>query len=207
MQPKPSPKTACTQDLSVYLHEVYALERKMESVWEERIAKIPAGYTNISDYLQGYVYQKKQHISALKDCLRRLSPDDAQKSTQDAQYIADIGLQMAADNINSDAFCNTALERFETAIYRRIIDCARQAGQDDIAEVCETILRQEEEVARWLEHALREIPLQNSNAESSPEVAQGEGFLIDARLMQLRHPETTPDEGTIKENQHENRKS
>ncbi len=200
MKAKSKPNQECTQDLSVYLSEIYALERKTEAIWADRIEKIPEANINIADYLRGHVYQKKQHIASLKKCLQKLNINDPGRDAPSPHYIADIGLQIATDNIESETFCNTAFERFEAAIYRKVIECSKEAGHDDIAEVCETILRQEEEVARWLEHALHEIPLNNTNMDTTPEVAQGEGFLIDARLMNLRHPETTPDECDIIDN-------
>ena len=197
MKAKTKPTQECAQDLSVYLSEIYALERKAETIWADRIDKIPEANANIADYLRGYVYQKKQHITSLKKCLQKLDINDPGRDAPSPHYIADIGLQMATDNIEGETFCNTAFERFEAAVYRKIIECSKAARHDDIAAVCETILRQEEEVARWLEHALHEIPLNNTKMDTTPEAAQGEGFLIDARLMNLRHPETTPDECDI----------
>lgn len=191
MKAEPTSRQACIEDLSVYLSEIYALERRTESIWTARIDKIPAEHENIRNCLAAHIALKKNHIADLKKCLRSLAADvpDAENA---AHHIAHIGLQLAADDLEADAFCNTAFERFEAAIYRKIIESAERAGYDDIAKSCRTILNQEEIVAQWLEHTLREVPLVNAQAETPAEAAQEGGFLVDARLMQLRHPEETP---------------
>lgn len=182
---------ACIEDLSVYLSEIYALERHTESIWSARMDKIPSEHENIRNCLEEHVCLKKTHITELKKCLREISAD-APDVESSPHYISDIGLQLAADDLQAEAFCNTVFERFEAAIYRKIIDSAERAGYDNIAVACRAILKQEEIVAHWLEHAMREVPLTNGNAEDAPEAEQGEGFFIDARLMQLRHPEIVP---------------
>jgi|GEM_PF-6895049 len=191
MKAEPSSRRECIEDLSVYLSEIYALERRTESIWSARINKIPPEHENIRHCLAEHIRLKKNHISDLKKCLRRIAAaaPDVENSSH---YISDIGLQLASDELDADAFCNTAFERFEAAIYRKIIESATRGGYDDIAESCRAILNQEEIVAQWLEHALREVPLINGQAGASPEAEPAGGFLIDARLMQLRHPEDAP---------------
>lgn len=191
MKAEPTSKQECIEDLSVYLSEIYALERRTESIWYARINKIPPEYENIRNCLTEHIRLKKNHIGDLKKCLRKISAA-APHVENSPHYLSDIGLQLASDDLDADAFCNTAFERFEAAIYRKIIESAARAGYGDIADACRAILNQEEIVAQWLEHALREVPLSNGHTEAPPEAEQGDGFFIDARLMQLRHPEDTP---------------
>lgn len=176
--------------LAVYLGDIYDLERRTEKMWSARIEKIPVEHENIKKCLQEHIRLKKNHIAGLKDCLRQFSAQDPQAADKTSpHYISDIGLQLATDDLESDSFCNTAFERFEAAVYRKVIERAEQAGYADIAATCRAILRQEEIVALWLEHALHEVPLSNTHGETPVEAEQGDGFHIDARLMQLRHPE------------------
>jgi ferritin-like metal-binding protein YciE len=58
---------------------------------------------------------------------------------------------MAKDKILKNAMANYAIEYFEIAAYLANAEAARMLGYDDIAEVCETIMEEEQEMADWLE--------------------------------------------------------
>ena len=60
----------------------------------------------------------------------------------------------APDELVKNALADYAAEHFEIACYRALITGARAIGATEVAQVCEQILREEEDMARWLENRL-----------------------------------------------------
>lgn len=58
------------------------------------------------------------------------------------------------DELVKNALADYASEHLEIASYRALIVAARALGEQQTAQVCEGILRDEEEMARWLEQNL-----------------------------------------------------
>lgn len=63
---------------------------------------------------------------------------------------------LANDKMLKNAMASYAIEYFEIAAYKANAEAARELGHEDIAQVCETIMREEQEMADWLE---RQIPM------------------------------------------------
>jgi ferritin-like metal-binding protein YciE len=61
---------------------------------------------------------------------------------------------MAKDKMVKNAMGDYAIEHFEITTYKILITTARDLGMEDIATVCEGILRDEQEMAKWLEQSL-----------------------------------------------------
>jgi ferritin-like metal-binding protein YciE len=60
----------------------------------------------------------------------------------------------APDELVKNALSDYAAEHFEIACYRALIVAARALGINDVVQICEQILRDEEDMARWLESHL-----------------------------------------------------
>ena len=60
----------------------------------------------------------------------------------------------ARDTAIKDCLAGIAAEHFEIACYRSLIAAAEQLGDMETASTCRGILREEEEMARWLETQL-----------------------------------------------------
>ena len=60
------------------------------------------------------------------------------------------GNAMMSDEVAKGVGISYAFEHMEIASYRALVTAARQAGEEDIAAVCEDILRQEQAMADWL---------------------------------------------------------
>jgi ferritin-like metal-binding protein YciE len=63
------------------------------------------------------------------------------------------------DELVKNALMDYASEHFEIACYRALIVAAREAGRDDVVKVCERILAEEEDMARWFEHQIPTVVL------------------------------------------------
>jgi ferritin-like metal-binding protein YciE len=62
--------------------------------------------------------------------------------------------KLLQDTLVKDAIADFAAENFEIASYKALIQSANAIGEQKVATVCEEILRDEQEMARWLEEHL-----------------------------------------------------
>jgi ferritin-like metal-binding protein YciE len=53
-----------------------------------------------------------------------------------------------------DALMNFAAENFETASYRSLAEATQDCGHPEIATTCEGIMREEEQMAQWVNQQL-----------------------------------------------------
>lgn len=60
----------------------------------------------------------------------------------------------AADEVVKDGLADFAAENFEIASYTALIAAAEQLGDRETVATCNQILREEQEMARWLEQNL-----------------------------------------------------
>jgi ferritin-like metal-binding protein YciE len=61
---------------------------------------------------------------------------------------------LANDKMLKNAMASYAIEYFEISAYMANAEAARELGHEDIAQVCETIMREEQQMADWLESQL-----------------------------------------------------
>ena len=61
------------------------------------------------------------------------------------------------DELVKNGLSDYAAEHFEIASYRALITAARLLGENQVVQVCESILRDEQEMANWLEQTLPTI--------------------------------------------------
>lgn len=183
-------KTAnAKENLIEYLSDAYLLEQEVNAFRASRIQKISKDNPVVASYLKDHLLERSGHIAKLQECLLRLGVNPPQQNNQDALPPAtQTAIKLVSDSVTGDAMVNSTFERFEIALYQKIVDLAEKAGEPETASVCGSILRQEEAVADWLDKTTP--PLK----DASQDEAQAQGTLVDARLMQLRHPETMPPE-------------
>jgi ferritin-like metal-binding protein YciE len=73
--------------------------------------------------------------------------DIAQKTIANVQGLFHA---MSEDEVLKHALGGYSFERFEAASYRMLAAAARDVGEQGIAETCERIQREEEEMGDWL---------------------------------------------------------
>ena len=142
------------ETLISWLNDAHAMEKGLVQVLENHANDVkdhnPEAYRKIVEHLE----KTKLHADRVEQCVARLGGSTSSVKTAMgtiAGFFQGRSTGAAPDELVKNALADYASEHFEIACYRALIAGARSLGLNEIAQVCEEILRDEEDMARWLE--------------------------------------------------------
>lgn len=144
------------ETLVTWLKDAYAMEQGLVEILERQIGQMddmPEAQEKMRDHLE----LTRAHAEQVKECVERLGENVSRVKSGIANVLGamqGMSTVMAKDKILKNAMANYAIEYFEIAAYLANAEAARMLGYDDIAEVCETIMEEEQEMADWLEEQI-----------------------------------------------------
>ncbi len=139
-----------------WLNDAYAMEKGLVQVLENHANDVkdrPEMYRRIAQHLE----ETKMHAERVRDCVKRLGGDVSTVKTAMGAvsgFFQGRSTGASPDELVKNALADYASEHLEIASYRALIVAARALGEQQIVQVCEGILREEEDMARWLEQGL-----------------------------------------------------
>lgn len=142
-----------------WLQDAHAMERSVEQILERHI-KDAEGFEAVELRLENHLDDTRDHIRRVTECLAQLGATPSMtKSFAGGMLGAVQGMATGAmgDPLVRNAVADYAVEHFEIACYQALITTATEAGEDDIAATCEVILRDELDMATWLEEQIPEL--------------------------------------------------
>lgn len=122
----------------------------------ERLEHYPALKQRVSQHLEESRKQQELVAKALDDLGESPSSlkDTAMGFAENAQMMMHA---TGSDEVLKNSYTGYAFEHFEIASYRALELMARTAGEPQVEELARQILREEEEMAKWLEDHLPEV--------------------------------------------------
>src|SRR5215210_2524955 len=138
--------------LATWLKDAYAMEQGIVEILERQIEQMddmPDAQEKIVQHLE----LTKTQADRVRACVERLGDDVSHVKSGLANFLGAVqGMStvMANDKIVKNAMANYAIEHFEIASYLINAAAARELGYEDIANVCETIIAEEQDMADWL---------------------------------------------------------
>lgn len=141
------------ETLISWLNDAYALERSLVEVLENH-AKDAKDHPQMAQRISQHLEETKMHAERVKECVERLGGSTSSVKTALGKvtgFFQGISTGAAPDELVKNALSDYAAEHFEIASYRALIAAARELGETEVARVCEGILRDEEDMARFLE--------------------------------------------------------
>jgi ferritin-like metal-binding protein YciE len=142
-----------------WLQDAHAMERSVEQILERHIQDAD-GVADVQQRLENHLDDTRDHARRLEECLSQLgAAPSAPKEIAGGMIGAIQGMATGAmaDPLLRNAVADFAVENFEIACYNALITTATEAGEDEIAAVCELILRDEMDMATWWEEQIPEI--------------------------------------------------
>lgn len=139
--------------LSTWLKDAYAMEQGIVEILERQIDQfdgMPEAQMKIREHLE----LTRDQAERVRGCVERLGDDVSRVKSGMANVLGAVqgmSTAMANDKMVKNAMGNYAIEYFEIASYMVLVSAAREMGHEDIAMVCEGIMREEREMAQWLE--------------------------------------------------------
>ena len=145
--------------LTAWLRDAHAMENQAISMlegMEGRLEHYPELRAKISEHAR----QTHRQAELIGGCLERLGEDRSALKAGMGKLMGNMqamsGL-FVSDEVVKGALASYTFEHFEIASYKSLIAAAQEAGEPEVRGVCEQILREEEDMARWLGEHLPEI--------------------------------------------------
>lgn len=142
-----------------WLNDAYAMEKGLVQVLENHADDVkdrPEMYRKIAQHLE----QTKMHAERVRECVERLGGSVSTVKTAMGAvsgFFQGRSTGVSPDELVKNALSDYAAEHFEIASYKALIAAARLLGENQVVQVCETILRDEEDMAKWLEQGLPNV--------------------------------------------------
>lgn len=144
------------ETLLSWLNDAYSMEKGQIQVLENHV-KDAQDHPEVHRKLAEHLEQTRRHADMVEQCVARLGGSTSSVKTAMgtvAGFFQGRSTGAAPDELVKNALSDYAAEHFEIACYRALIAGARAVGVAEIAQVCEQILRDEEDMARWFEAQL-----------------------------------------------------
>ena len=144
------------ETLLSWLNDAYAMETGLVQVLENH-AKDAKDHPDMHRKISEHLEKTRMHAERVRECVERLGGSTSTLKTAMGTvsgFIHGRTTGVSPDELIKNALGDYASEHLEIACYKALIVAARSLGEQDVARVCEAILKDEEEMARWLDQNL-----------------------------------------------------
>jgi ferritin-like metal-binding protein YciE len=142
--------------LIAWLNDAHGMENALIQILEHQV-KDAQDYPQVQAHLQMHLEQTRRHAQLVKDCVERLGGSTSALKTGMATLFGQmqaVSTGAAKDEMVKNALADYAAENFEVASYTALVTAAQALNDQQTAQVCQQILREDEAMARWLEQNL-----------------------------------------------------
>jgi ferritin-like metal-binding protein YciE len=148
--------------LEPWLNYAYAMENAVIEVFELH-HKQASEHPTLGVRLESHLDATKRHALAIKGCLERLNQRVSPLKAGTASLIGT--LQAVATSLLGDPMLRNLLadysaQKYQIGVYRALRAVATELGDVETAQVCQEILREEEDMARWLGELLPTVAVE-----------------------------------------------
>lgn len=140
------------QLITDWLKNAYAMEKSIAEVLAKQLDDAKENPT-LHTKLQQHLEQTHHHAEQVKERIEALGDDISSWQTGMAKVMGKTeGLMMSLPDqkLTAHTIADYAAEHFEIATYAAIVHAAIAMGDNDTAELCQNILRDEIDMANWL---------------------------------------------------------
>ncbi len=152
-----------TEEMLVdWLRDAHAMEKHAEQVLSNTASRIE-NYPELKAQIERHIEVTRRQAELVRGCIERHDgststiKDTAGRIMGFAQAMSGL---FAGDEIVKASMGSYVFEEMEIAAYKTLISAAEACGDQETKRVCETILREEEDMARWLDQQLPAITRQ-----------------------------------------------
>lgn len=139
--------------LVAWLNDAYAMEQGLEETLK-RHADDAKEDPKVHDRIILHIEETRDQARIVSECIEALGGKTSKVKSALASVSGAVQGMMnrpASDTMVKNALADYAAEHFEIASYKALIHAATELGEDTIAERLTGILRQEEDMAQFLE--------------------------------------------------------
>lgn len=150
------------ETLLAWLRDAYAMERQAIDMMEAHSGRLD-DYPELKARIDQHIADTKVQAQRLEDCLNSLGTDSSSLKTglaRASSLMQSILGAATTDEVVKNSIGEASFERFEAANYRCLIAAAEACGEMEVKRVCEENLREELEMAEWLDSQLPNVTRQ-----------------------------------------------
>jgi len=135
-----------------WLNAAYNMERGLVPIMENH-ARDVENNPELRARIEQHVDETRRHAELVKECLEQMGEQPSElkgKLSDIVGRIQSVTTGAFKDEEVKNALTDYATEHFEIAAYRALSEAARAIGEDGIADTCEEIIAEEQEMADFL---------------------------------------------------------
>ncbi len=142
--------------LIAWLNDAYAMEQALIPVLRNH-ADDAKDYPHIRQKDLEHLEETRRHADLVQGCIERHGESVSTAKSLLGSLVGamnSVATEPFQDEIVKNFLADYASENLEIASYNALIVAAREAGDEETVRVCEQILRDERDMALWLENNL-----------------------------------------------------
>jgi ferritin-like metal-binding protein YciE len=135
-----------------WLNDAYAMEKNVEQVLQNH-SKQAQDFPEIKNKIDQHIDVTRNQADMVKDCIERNGGNVSSIKSGLANLMGNLAgaaTGPSGDTLIKNTLAEFGTENFEIASYTSLIDAAQTLGDTQTAQVCQQILREEQEMASWL---------------------------------------------------------
>jgi ferritin-like metal-binding protein YciE len=139
-----------------WLKDAYAMEVALIETLERRVDDAES-HPHIQQRDKQHLEETRRHAELVKSRIEALGDETSTVKSGMSKLsgmFQGMGTKGGDDTLVKDALADYAAEHFEIASYKALIVGAHELGDNQTAEICQQILRDEESMAKFLEENL-----------------------------------------------------
>jgi ferritin-like metal-binding protein YciE len=148
-----------SEQLTAWLRDAHAMESSLEQVLARHIAAARE-HPELCAGLERHLDQTREQRESVARCLEILGTTPSGVKAMAGGFMGAMqGMSTGVfqDELIKNALADYAMEHFEIGCYSSLIAAAEDAGHDTIARICADIMREEVEMAGWLEDQIPQL--------------------------------------------------
>lgn len=146
-------------EVIAWLRDAYAMERGME-VTLRKMADSDSHTPECREAAAQHLEETRQHAQTVEALLHSLGSDTSSVKTGlgiMTETVKGFGTSLAHDETVKDLLASYAMEHFEIACYRALIAAAEALDLTEVADACEDIIADEEQMGETILGALPDV--------------------------------------------------
>jgi ferritin-like metal-binding protein YciE len=153
-----------------WLRDAHAAEQQAATMLNGMANRIE-NYPELKARIERHLDETRRQADLVRGCIERRGGSTSTVKDTGGTLLG-LGQAMSGlfvgDEVMKGSIASYAFEAMEIASYEILISTARQVGDEETARVCEEILKEEQDMAHWLEDNIPTLTRQYLAREETP---------------------------------------
>lgn len=144
------------------LRNAHAMESQAQELTERQSERL-TDYPEVQQRVRQHLDETKEQLRRLDQCLESLGESRSALKDAGLSFLGNMmagSHAMADDEILKNSFGNYAFEHYEIAAYKSLLVMAEQLGLESARSLLQQSLREEQNMAKWIDDHLRDVTIQ-----------------------------------------------